>query len=271
MMADIRYEYHWLRDGIALREIHRPAGNRRWAYDLKQDSLVCVIEKDGPSFKYREGKKSNGKRLAESIVMYKHGEGIESIADLGKEIPKTLAREVAKKLSGSAASVTEKYDSFARETDMTGHLVGLWEGANGKRGDWELGVKSVTYSPEAKEKVYDADLGVIFELRRRGVRTLKAIWFQAKRSSQRPTDLFGNSQLDRQMSNMLTHSKDSYALVYTEESALSFSADPKGEELQLERLFFDSIVCERGDRRPEFLAVASDCKLVMDVEVTRLV
>jgi len=103
--------------------------------------------------------------------------------EIGEELPDELVQHVATELAAMAEQIGKKNDAFARETDMTGYLAGLWDGYVHEADGWEIRVKAVTYSPEVKEPKTGADMGIIFDLSRAGIRILKAMWFQAKRPS----------------------------------------------------------------------------------------
>lgn len=264
-----RYEYHWLRNKVSVFEIERPAQNRAWRFNTKSPTLICVVEKDGPTFNHRNGPAYTQERFLAAVEMYKLGEGRRSVNDLGKKVPVDLARQVSSELNEVLSSVPRKYDSFARETSITSFLAGTFQDIGDEKDGWSIGVKSVDYNPEVKEPKYGADMGVVFEIATQGIRTLKAMWFQAKRSSILPKNLWGDVDLDRQIKKMLRHSTESFSMVYTESKTHIFDGQNQVETNGAD-LMFDGITCNRGDLRPAFVVLASDCKLVLDFEITEI-
>jgi hypothetical protein len=269
MTSQARYEYHWLRSQVVQVVANRPLGVKRWRYPKRpQSSLIATFERDGPSFQFRPGPAFDDDRLAEAAIMFRHGDAIKSKNDLGRFVPEKLARELAKQLESKSNELPIKFDSFAVEPDMSAHLVGLWTGHSVTDGDWSIRTSAVTFNSVTKEPHFHADIGVVFIVAFRGVRTMKALWIQAKRNDELPTLVNDLPDLDLQIREMLRHSKESYAAVYTRRKVHLFEGTNFDDDLTVTEVFFDGIVCQRADPNPRFVAVASDSKFIIDVIVS---
>ena len=266
MSSQRRFEYHWLRGQVVQEMTTRPEGIKQWRFaKTPLKSLVAVMEEDGPSFKYRKGPAFSIDRLAESVTMFHHGVAQKSRADLGKSVPDELALKLAKRLETKCRQLTGKYRTFATEPDMNAHLAGLWEQEEVQSGDWSIRTSAVTFNPETKEPLCHADIGVVFIVNYQGVRTIKALWIQGKRTDELPDEVSSLPRLDSQIKKMLGFSKESYAGVYTRRGVHLFHGTNYAKELSVADVFHHGIICKRGDRSPRFVALASDCKFVLDV------
>ena len=112
------------------------------------------------------------------------------------------------------------------------------------------------------------DIGLIIDVLYRDLRTLKAIWFQAKKSERLPNDIFELPDLRGQVSQMQKQTPEAYALIYTPEQMFAFRGDKPQEPLAVEMVVYDGVLCRRGDRAPRVIALTGDSKVVVEMLIS---
>jgi len=131
----------------------------------------------------------NDDRLAESVIMFRHGVALQSPNDLGRMVPEQLARKMATLLEDRARQLSRTYNSLATEPDMSGHLVGLWADQEVSEGEWVIRTKAVTFnptprSPDSIQILASFSRWITVEPGR-----FKALWMQASARTNCPATL----------------------------------------------------------------------------------
>jgi hypothetical protein len=99
-----------------------------------------------------------------------------------------------------------------------------------------------------KEPLAGADFGLIVDMQSKGHRVVKAVWIQAKRADEMPDDPSLLPDFAKQLKQMLSHTKESYGMVYTPNDIHIFKADNPTTLLSVSTLVTDTLHCLRGDR-----------------------
>lgn len=268
MVARERYEYHLAAGQVVQHKVDRPPGKKVWRFRPDSPTLIAVIEPSVDSFSVHPGPAATNELIVEAVGRFLGLYADPRLPDLGSEVPVELAKDLGAHVSGAIHQATSQYRSFAEETDLTGFLKGIIQKSGFSHGDWRAEVKAWTYSRRPKERDLGVDIGLIVDVLYRDLRTLKAMWFQAKKSDRLPRDIFELPDLRTQVSQMHAHTSEAYALIYTPEEMFAFRGDRPQEPLSVESVVYDGVLCRRGDRTPRVIALTGDSKVVVEMLIT---
>ena len=267
MRARERFEYHLIEGRMVQRRLPRPQGKKLWRYSLDVPTLIAVVEPSGRSFSVHPGPAASTSLIVEAVSRYMGLYADPRLPDLGPEVPVELAKDLSLHVAVVLQQALAQYDSFAEETDFTGFLKGALRREGFSHDGWNAEIKTWTYKRRPKERDLGVDIGLIVDVIHRDLRTLKALWFQAKLADSLPEDIFVLPDLAEQVSKMQRYTRESYALIYTPEKVLAFRGDQPREALPLDLLVYDGVLCRRGDRDPTVIALTGDSRLVVEMQI----
>jgi hypothetical protein len=268
MISNSRKEYHWIENRTIEKIVCRPENAKRWPFDVKNPTLVAVIEPRDNSFELRYGPARTDSRVVDAVRHYQGLYTDEKIADFGKDLTTSFIERTARRIKGIINEYTNQYNSFANEEDITGFIKGQLGNFEFEDDNTRVLIKTWTYARNPKERKLGLDIGVIFDILRGNQRVVKAIWIQAKRSEAQPEDILELPDLKGQLKDMQCYTNEAYALVYTPVGAEMYRADAPKMSIPVEDVMSESLNCKRGDRTPVVVALTGDSKLLIDVLVT---
>lgn len=261
MIAHERTEYHWDDDRVVPIIIRRPPYVSQWRFDLHDPTLVATFEELDRTFQWREGRAFTPQRLADAIRIHRSVYADHQTQDFSRSMPRAVRARFEDEVETAIKGILEQWDSFAEETDITGHLKGELSKIRFELEGWSVHVKGWTYKRYPKENEIGADLGVIFDLIRGDERIIKAVWFQAKIDKGAPIDQIGD--LLEQIDKMKKFTDEAYTLLFTRDSAIAMRGTDAGDAMPLSENLADGAACLRGDRNPLIVANTVDCKHVV--------
>jgi hypothetical protein len=269
MPPNSRTVYHWI-DGKLVREtFFRPDGVKRWPKPRKRPStLVAIIEPTKRGISVDEGVAGTPDRLARAICDYfgYDAELLEKTPDIGPLLPPQLSARAAESITELITDLTQKFKALGGEETSTGAVISKLEGYTDREDGWSIALKVQKFGPNPKENRIGADFGLIIDIRRDGVRIVKAMLVQAKWAEELPDDITTFDKLEDQLSDMRQQTAESYALIYTAKGVFVYKSDDTEYRFGLVDLFKEGLVCRRGDRSPHVIAQALDRDYVIVFE-----
>lgn len=268
MVAQQRFEYHWIENRVVQRIVYRPEWVSQWRFNIRRRTLVAVIEESDRSFTVHHGPETSPERIVDCVRLYENVLADESIPDFSGRMPESVREELRTKLNEAITSVQRQLRSFAEETDITGHLKGKLNGIIVERDRWRIAVKSWTYKRNPKEHIIGADMGVIFDVLYGGKRLIKAMWYQAKIDKEGSASLDNVQDLAEQVEKMKRYTDEAYTLLYTPDVIITTRGMDEQDYKPLSDNLVEGAICERGDRDPKVISNTADIKQVLEFYIT---
>lgn len=263
MVAEERFEYSWVEGRVVEERVSRPLGISQWRFDRSTRNLVATIEGTDRSFLLIEGPAAKRGRIVDCVRLYKRVFTDDSTVDFSKELPAAVQDDLRAKLNEATSSIMKQWDSFAEETDMTGHLKGELAKVKVERDGWRVAIRTYTYKRYPKENKVGADLGIIFDILHLNRRVIKATWYQAKIADPQVIRLDEIEDLSEQVRKMQEHTKEAYSLLYSPRKIIVTQGLDLDSAQSFSENILDGVNCTRGDRNPELIADTVDTKFVV--------
>jgi|ERR1043165_158494 hypothetical protein len=267
MAAQERTEYHWIENRIVETHAFRPRGTKQWRYG-KAKTLIATIEGVDRSFYLRDGPMATPERIVDCVRLYKGVFVDVATEDFARRIPVTVRNELRTKLNERIHTITEQWNTFAEEPDITGHLKGELPKVTVDRDGWRITINAWTYKRNPKEKEIGADFGVIFDVVYEGHRLVKAAWYQGKIVRVVDGPLEDIPDLADQVEKMSQHSSEVYSLLYSSVQIVAFRGMDLGDMQSFTENLIDGCICARGDRNPAFVAKTVDTTQTLTFFIT---
>jgi hypothetical protein len=266
---DERFEYYW-ENGRVVEYINHRAGRRgRWPHSVHDPgNLIVAIRRVRQTNHVDFGPQRTSERVRDALLRYSRYDCDPMEMDIGPGVPEELLRAVANQARSVAENVTRQWEACGNEEGQTGFFSGLMNTSSSFRyGEWEATIRVQAFSPQTKEPLVGADVGVIVDLHRAAQRIVKGALVQAKRTRQPPPNPMRLPDLHDQVFTMRQTTRESYGMIYSDYGTYMFHPDEPQEQIGMDRFFSDMIVCRRGDRSEEAVAQAYDRSVVIDITV----
>lgn len=259
-----RYEFFIVNGRLLPLANKRPKGLGPWPkLPYPESSHVATIEGKIGEVKVVKGPKSTKQLLADSIAIFLGMPPASFDNTIWSDVPSHLRKAIRNASNDAARRVSDEYDSFSNEETETG---ALFSGLNKHiiSGRWEAKFKFVEFSKQVKENKTGADIAIFIDLENKaGKRSVKTLWFQAKRNDGMPSDWRNLPRLDTQLTKMKKYTNESFALLYTPDGVFvcrdNLTPIPFGEFLE------STMACMYGDTSVKVLAESCDRKSLFQV------
>jgi hypothetical protein len=263
----LRWDYYWI-DGRIKEVVNKRSHKKgRWKADKKnKGKLVVSIRKSAKKLLTDYGPMQTPDRVAESLLRFYRNFANQSLADIGSKIPPELLHRLVDELREAIQKVNRQWEETGNEEGQSGFFAGtlnelqkfIFEG-------WEISIRVQVFSPNSKEPLVGADIGIICDLKNGEERVVKGALVQAKKTTTEPEDRLSLPDLENQAALMKETTDESYGLVYKPEESYMFRTDHPDNPISVEEFFKDTLICRRGDRDIKTVAQAYDRTAVIDL------
>lgn len=266
-----RFEYYWLNGRVVERINRRRSASVKFpGLYYPKDYLIATIRRMQSSNIVVWGPQDAPERTAEAMLRYSRYFCDPESTDIGTEIPRSLLQTVVEHVSDATERVTKQWESTGNEEGQSGYFAGaINEVEKFQDGEWEATIRLQVFSPQIKEPLVGADMGIIVDLRNGAQRVVKATLVQAKRTEGLPASLIKLPDLRDQLEKMHETTDESYGLIFSNKGTFFVHDINPRKNISVRRFFEDKFVCRRGDRRHQTVAQAYDRSAVIDVTVAR--
>lgn len=263
----VKNEYYLLDGGGLLKRIVvRTNRYGRWPRSYKphhhRDRLVAAVVRRDRKIELEKGPAFE-ERFVPEVLRLENDVGPTTRTDLGKQVPVRVRSEIRKQIERVAGRISGRFDQYTNETGMLDALMDQLDDVFVVDG-WKVRMRGQGFSPITKEPKVGADAGWIVEVTNGADRVVKAMWMQAKQVDELPGNLMSLPDLDDQMTLMRSHTRASYALLFTRHGV--FVAD-RQQPVSLDEALIEGVQCDRGDLNERIVAMTLDRSYVGLIEV----
>ena len=264
-----RFEYYW-RDGRVVEYVNRRKTTRARFPKVRypKSELIASVRRVNHRNEVETGPQNTPDRLAEALLRYSRYFCDPETPDIGTEIPPELLRQVVEHAKNATDRVTRQWESVGNEEGQSGLFAGTINDVDKfQYGEWEATVRVQVFSPQIKEPLVGADLGIIVDLRNGPQQVVKAALIQAKRTEGKPASTMNLPDFAEQIGKMRETTDESYGLIYSDDITYLVHSDQPDKPISVERFFSETLLCRLGDRSHRTVAQAYDRAAVIDVTV----
>ncbi len=158
--------YFW-REG-RLKEVNASSHSKfgKWNESIDDPDLVFAVEKtnDGPI--YAVGPAATIPLVTLALIRNTRPGLRVSENDLGPDLPETLIEQVAAAATAATDRIVQKFSQLGIEERQTGVLIDHLEASSTTSPDgWQAHVFVQDFSPQIKEPIIGADIGILIDVR----------------------------------------------------------------------------------------------------------